>query len=288
MKKYYVYTWTRLDLNIVFYVGKGSGSRYKDRSMRNRYFNNVVEKVGIDNIRIDIIEDNLEEQEAFEREIYYIEYYQKLVGDKLTNLTKGGEGSSNWFSMISEEEKERHREISRSFLGRNHTEETKRKISESHKGQKLSEETKKKISKHRKENPREGYWKGKSLSEETKRKISETRKERGIKNPNSKTVLLINSKCEVLDSIESRAKTFIKYTQYKQHIIKKSLETNSKVKTLKEIFFIEQDKSFIYEKDYNYILSQSTIETISLNEVNENNGVEYIQGEIPCLEVRGV
>ena len=58
---FYVYTWTRLDKNYVFYVGKGHGNRYKDLSSRNKYFTNIVNKIGIENIRIDIIENELTE-----------------------------------------------------------------------------------------------------------------------------------------------------------------------------------------------------------------------------------
>ena len=101
--------------------------------MRNKYFLNVVNKVGIDNTTRKKIEENLTEQEAFDLEIYYIQHY-KEIGCELTNMTKGGEGSSDWFEHLSEEEKDKHREISKSFLGRKHTEETKEKIRQSHLG----------------------------------------------------------------------------------------------------------------------------------------------------------
>ena len=166
---FYVYIWTRLDKNEVFYVGKGSKNRYKDMRMRNRYFLNIVNKIGIDNIKIDIIENNLTEEQAFQKEIFYINYYKKQ-GCNLTNISKGGEGSSGWFDSLSDEEKEKHREISKSFLGKHHTEETRNKMSKSAKGRKMSEETKKKISKYRK--GKEGYWKGKHLTEETRNMLS--------------------------------------------------------------------------------------------------------------------
>ena len=135
-KIYYVYKWIRLDKNEVFYIGKGHGNRYKDLRMRNKYFLNVVNKVGMDNINIEIIEDNLDEITAFEKEKYYIKYY-KDIGCNLTNLTSGGDGSSDWWNYLSEEEKEHHREISKSFLGKTHSEETKQKMSKSMTGKNI-------------------------------------------------------------------------------------------------------------------------------------------------------
>ena len=70
-KIYYVYVWIRNDTNKVFYVGKGKKNRINDLSMRNKYFLNVVNKVGIDNIEIKIIENDLSEEKAYEREIFY-------------------------------------------------------------------------------------------------------------------------------------------------------------------------------------------------------------------------
>ena len=120
------YVWIRNDTNKVFYVGKGKKNRINDLSMRNKYFLNVVNKVGIDNTTRKKIEENLTEQEAFDLEIYYIQHY-KEIGCELTNMTKGGEGSSDWFEHLSEEEKDKHREISKSFLGRTHTQKKRKK-----------------------------------------------------------------------------------------------------------------------------------------------------------------
>ena len=197
-KNYYVYVWFRTDKNEVFYVGKGHGRRSHDMTMRNRYFLHVVNKVGMNNIVILKLEENLSEAEAFEKEVYYIAYYEKL-GHRLTNMTKGGEGSSDWFSRLTEEEKERHREISRSFTGKKHTEETKRKISEAAKGRKLSPESIEKMKKTIKENGRIGYWKGKHLSNEAKKKISDHAKTRVYgKNSNARGVTLIGESGEII------------------------------------------------------------------------------------------
>lgn len=56
MNNFYVYVWIRKDIDKVFYVGKGKNNRYKDLSSRNKWFLNVVHKVGMENIEIKILE----------------------------------------------------------------------------------------------------------------------------------------------------------------------------------------------------------------------------------------
>lgn len=90
--KFYVYIHRKATNNEPFYVGKGSGDRAYEinKSQRNPYWHKVHEKYGL---CVDILFDNLSEQEAFQCEkdvILELEYF----GYKLTNLTKGGEGSS--------------------------------------------------------------------------------------------------------------------------------------------------------------------------------------------------
>lgn len=258
-KIYYVYKWIRLDTNQVFYIGKGHGNRYKDRSMRNKYFNNVVNKVGIDNIKIEIIESNLDEATAFEKEKYYIKYY-KDAGHKLTNMTSGGEGSSDWYKFLSEEEKERHKEISKSFLGRHHTEETKKKMSKSMTGLKhnFTEESRQRLIDSVKSRP--APFKGKHLSEETKEKLRQAHL--GTKGKNAKTVFILDSNYFIVDEIRSRSETFEKYSDVKQHNIRKCLEHNSKISNINESLFYK-DICFIYKQDYDMLNSQSTIETVA-------------------------
>lgn len=118
--------------------------------MRNRHFLNIVRKLGKKNCTIIFLEKNLNESTAFEKEKYYISYYRQK-GVHLTNISNGGDGSSGWFENVNEEEKERHREVSKSFLGKHHTEETKRKMSEAALGRHImTDEGKKRLSELRK------------------------------------------------------------------------------------------------------------------------------------------
>jgi len=106
---FYVYQHIRPDTNAVFYVGKGSGERVKSKSHRNKYWKNIVSKVGY------------EQRIAFESEdedlVFFIE--QEMIanlrakGFKLANQTDGGKGGIKGYS---------------------HTEESRKKISEGMKG----------------------------------------------------------------------------------------------------------------------------------------------------------
>lgn len=265
LNKYYVYAWIRLDKNKVFYIGKGSGNRYKDMSMRNKYFLNVVNKIGEDNIQIKILLDNLTEDEAFEKEKYYISYYREK-GHPLTNLSDGGEGSSGWYDKLSEEEKQKHKEVSKSFLGKTHSEETKKKMSQSMFGLKhhFSEEGMNSLRKQAKQ--RESYWKNKHLPKEACQKISNARKGKAQFGSH---VLVMNKELFILEILPSRAETYRQYIkdERKEHNIRKCLDYNKNIKSFNDLLF-DNDLSFIYLTDYDLLKTQSTIEMIASNEVD--------------------
>jgi len=194
--QYYIYIY--LDpTNVPFYVGKGRGYRYlvsshlqKDHG--NKFLQNKILKVGIDNIKIEFPQKDLTELESFDLEKQYIQRIGRRDKGQgpLCNLTNGGEGPS-----LSEETK---RKISEAHIGlqagdkhpmygKNHSEISKQKISKAlkdincgwwNKGLKRSEETKQKISKALtgkfigSQSPMYGY----SPSKETRRKMSEAKK----------------------------------------------------------------------------------------------------------------
>ena len=87
-----------------FYVGKGNGNRYKEhlkRAFRNNndqmFFYNKIRKVKDQTGRfpaVQLVEENLTEQEAFELEIWLIwAIGRKYFGGCLTNLSDGGTGT---------------------------------------------------------------------------------------------------------------------------------------------------------------------------------------------------
>lgn len=90
MKDYYIYEWIRLDLNEPFYVGKGKGNRCYDRD-RNKHFCDVLSYCKKNNIAVavSILEEGLNEVEAYELECGYIHQYIFEYGFNLTNKTWG-------------------------------------------------------------------------------------------------------------------------------------------------------------------------------------------------------
>jgi hypothetical protein len=144
MNNFYVYQHIRLDENSIFYVGKGHKSRHIEKSNRNNYWHNVVNKAGFVS---EILFDNLDEELSLLVEMELIDKYRRL-GYKLVNLTDGGEGVS----------------------GYKHTEETKQLLGEMNKNRVISDETRKKISLVWKDKKR------KPFTEDHRKKISEAAK----------------------------------------------------------------------------------------------------------------
>jgi len=90
----YVYTYTRLDKNEVFYVGIGSDSKYKrakNLSLRTDYFKKIINK---SKYKLDIVFNNISWEEACQKEIELIALYgrKNLGTGNLVNFTDGGEG----------------------------------------------------------------------------------------------------------------------------------------------------------------------------------------------------
>lgn len=151
MSEYYVYEWVRLDTNEPFYIGKGKGNRWHLMHGRNRYFQNIINKVGIENIAVVLLHRDLTEHEAFLMEKFYIHYYKNSLGFSLSNITDGGDGISGYIM----------------------TPENRKKMSENNarfwKGKKMPESAVQKM----KEN---NYWRGKNLPKEIREKISTSRR----------------------------------------------------------------------------------------------------------------
>jgi len=153
--------------NIPFYIGKGFGGRFRPRlhlHSTNKFLKNKICKVGVKNVKIYFLHENIIEEESFRWENYWIKYIGRrdLKEGTLCNLTDGGEGDS----------------------GRKHSEETKRKIGCGNKGKVRTE-----LMKQHQREIHEGkpipattgknhHMYGKHHSEKTKRKMSKVHKGR--------------------------------------------------------------------------------------------------------------
>lgn len=84
---YYVYG-HKTNGGKVFYVGKGMGDRMHKTANRSVFWKRVAKKHGWSAF---IIEKNLVESMAYEREIFWI-YYYKSLGECQCNMTQGGDG----------------------------------------------------------------------------------------------------------------------------------------------------------------------------------------------------
>lgn len=82
--RFYVYGHYAVDTNELFYIGKGTGNRHKNKRRRNVYWNNIVNKHGF---RSEILIDNLLEDEAFLQEYLAIKDHNPRA-----NLVPGGHG----------------------------------------------------------------------------------------------------------------------------------------------------------------------------------------------------
>ena len=100
--KFYIYVHYTTD-GVPFYVGKGKANRCLHKHSRSYWWDNVVSKYGY---FIEIKEINLNEDESFQKEIYWIDYFgrKQLKEGTLINLTDGGEGVSG--RIFTQQEKD--------------------------------------------------------------------------------------------------------------------------------------------------------------------------------------
>ena len=132
---------------------------------RQSYMYRAIHKYGWDNIKHEILESNLTEVDAKEKEKYYIALYQSNNKKYGYNLTIGGDGTSG--VKISEERRLKFIEWNKNKVV---SEETKEKLRKANLGKHHSLETKLKMSEQRKGSNNPFY--GKHLTEESKNKIS--------------------------------------------------------------------------------------------------------------------
>lgn len=180
--EYYVYQLRADGEHLPFYVGKGKGKRcsahfspssLKVPSHKNRKIKKVLQGGG--EVKVEFLEKNLSEAEAFEFEKFFISAYgRKASGGCLTNATDGGEGASGAkrSKEVIEKVAAAHRGSKRSQESRRRMSEAQRKIKKRCVGYKRTKETTQKYLETRAKN---GGW---VVSQETRLKLSEAGKGR--------------------------------------------------------------------------------------------------------------
>lgn len=211
-----VYKHTTLDTNEIFYIGVGTNiSRAYQKSKRNRYWNNVVNKHGY---KVDILYADICYELALQKEKELVLFYgrRNINTGCLVNLTDGGLGSLGykptrealekisatskgrikteeqilkWKSkmtfIVSQETIEK---IRLANTGKKRSQESRNKMRECHLGKKLSESAKQKLKDYYKNNPPK--WKGSKLSKEQREKLSIAHTGKfGILSSNKKAVI---------------------------------------------------------------------------------------------------
>lgn len=137
-------------LNVKYRWNYGRGYKF------NNHFNRAIQKYGWDNIRHEVLYDNLTECEAKQKEIELISRYRSNDKNYGYNLMSGGEMAK---AIHSEESKNKMRLAK---LGKKASDETKAKHSQCQKGHHVSAETREKISLAQKGKPRKKHteeWK---------------------------------------------------------------------------------------------------------------------------------
>jgi len=152
---FYVYVHSRLKSGEPFYVGKGRGDRFRDRSRNNAHWRNIVAKD--DGFHCSFAARPIDEELAFLIERELIDKLRR-AGARLANRTNGGEGPAGY--RWTQEQRER---IRQARTGKKLTEETRRRLAIAGTGRVTSQDTKEKL---------RAKFSGRPLHEETKAKIS--------------------------------------------------------------------------------------------------------------------
>lgn len=128
MNTFYVYEYYIIETGEIFYVGKGTRSRYKELRNRGKYFLSIYNKY---KCAVRKIAENITNAEAIKLEIDRIAEL-KAINQAKANLTNGGDGFSS--GLLNPTHRRNHKGTNNVFYGKSHTNETKQRISDARKG----------------------------------------------------------------------------------------------------------------------------------------------------------
>ncbi|UOF80309.1 intron associated endonuclease [Caudoviricetes sp.] len=209
MTKFYVYEHWRPDLDLPFYVGKGSGVRFDPNRTRNRHHSNIkskLKKLGMC-VEVRMVASGLSENDALRLEVERIAFWRER-GIELSNKTAGGDGLKSPPEDVLEKmriaskkrwalsgSREKHSaatksgmdddavraKLSKAQSGKKASDETRAKMSASQLGHVVSKEAREKISKAHLGNTYGSKTRGKprpKMSDDTKAKMRDAQQAR--------------------------------------------------------------------------------------------------------------
>lgn len=209
MTKFYVYEHWRPDLDLPFYVGKGSAARFDPNLTRNKHHSNIknkLKKLGMC-VEVRMVASGLSEDDALRLEIERIAFW-KECGIELSNKTAGGDGlksptedvlekmraasKKRWSSPVEREkasvttklvmsDPKAREKISKTLTGKKASDKTRAKMSASQIGHVVSKEAREKISKAHLGNTYGSKTRGKprpKMSDDTKAKMRDAQRAR--------------------------------------------------------------------------------------------------------------
>lgn len=190
MNEYYVYKWIISDTGEVFYIGKGKGKRCYQTRKRNKFFLDIYKS---HNCHVEIIECDLTEDMAFEKEKYWIKFYREKTNYRLTNQTDGGEGSSGY--VMSSSAKNKISVSSKRMWQNKDWREYQIILRHSPESVYQSKEFKNKMSQisSGKNNPNYGNHWTQSMKDELSKKQKESGRYCGSLNPRAKSILCVET-----------------------------------------------------------------------------------------------
>lgn len=150
----YVYLITNV-LNNKRYIGKHSTDNLEDNYIGSGIIiKQIIRKYGKKVFKKQILEFCNSEEQAFEREKYWIKFYNALQDDNFYNLDQGGRGRSNYVTSqetrkkMSQSQKERFKnKENHPMFNKHRSNETKEKIRQGNLGKIVTKQTKEKLSK---------------------------------------------------------------------------------------------------------------------------------------------
>ena len=147
----YIYITTNL-VNGKKYIGQHKSEKFLGNSYLGSgiVLKESVRKYGKENFSVEMLEECYSIKELNSREVYWINFYEAVNSNVFYNLSGGGKGGGNIYSLTLEERLIIKETQSKRMTGLHHSDKTKEKISESLKGKRkgctLKESTKKKMS----------------------------------------------------------------------------------------------------------------------------------------------